>query len=140
MNPIPTVFLWLFCFGCSVNSENTTSTADDRATLSPTIPEKAVPHPPAPIDTSRISRLTLSESLNRFGKPIEQLACDFPNESAAGLREGLTQYISIDSKQQVRIKQLTWKQGKHRTTVFYRYQKGDWRPLYLHSWREGMVF
>lgn len=145
MNRIVVLLHWLLYFTCSSGQDGRSSQAVDRVRAKPAASAVVETSLPAPadtsrIDTSRISRLTLKEALNRFGKPIEQLAYDFPNENAAGLREGLTQYISIDSKQQVRIRQLTWKRGKHRTTVFYRYQKGDWRPLYLYSWREGMVF
>lgn len=92
------------------------------------------------IDTKRIKKLTMPQALAAFGPAVSIDEYDFPKANAAGIREGLLNYIPITSKKQHRIKQLTWKRGENLTTVFYNFQTTAWRPLDVIQWHEGDVF
>lgn len=140
------VLIYCFClfFGCNRPQESARLTAqtngEEMSQKQAAIPAQKMPVDTGRIEIKRIKKLTLQQALAAFGPAASVDEYDFPKANAAGIREGLLNYIPITSKKQTRIKQLTWKRGENLTTVFYSFQATVWKPLDMVQWHEGDIF
>ncbi|MBC9797867.1 hypothetical protein [Sinomicrobium weinanense] len=90
-----------------------------------------------------LSESTLTQALEKYGKPLEQETFVLGIDPIHEFRVGLLNIFSkteVDSKT-IHIKEITWEKDKdYKVTVWYRKKEDKWIPVDILEWDKDEVF